>query len=124
MELLESDSPGRQHPDTRNGDSGTLATSETGRIVKNALVVGGVLAASWLVLQLIQQSSKQKKLKSAAAEGSPAAEPEVISASPESSLISAIGDRVAREATVFLLNLAREKIAAWLQAKKSADERP
>lgn len=126
MELLESRGAGDREISLRPlPASGPVesAPQDTQRIIKTALIVGGTLAASWFIFRLIRTNSK-KKTKHKAVTPPTTAEPEPVQASAPVSgdILSAIGDRVAKEATIFLLNLAREKIEAWLASKRTADE--
>lgn len=126
MELLESSRAGDQDINFRPlPASGPVekSSADTQRIIKTALIVGGTLAASWFIFRLIRTNAK-KKNKSAAVSPPPVADPAPVQA-PEpasSDILSAIGDRVAKEATIFLLNLAREKIEVWLASKRTTDE--
>lgn len=128
MELLESERPGQRDIHMRSiPSSGPVEknSTETERIVRTALIVGGTLAASWLVLRLIQRYGKSnKKTAITVTDNLPEPAPVQPVASSANSVMAAIGDRVAREATIFVLNLAREKIAAWIESKRSADEHP
>lgn len=129
MELLESERPGQRDIHMRSlPSSGPIEknSTDTERIVRTALIVGGTLAASWLVLRLIQRYGKSKKPKEIPVTDASLPEPAPVqaTASSSNSIMAAIGDRVAREATIFVLNLAREKIAAWIESKRSADEHP
>lgn len=127
MELLESRQAGDQEINFRPlPASGPVekTSPDTQRIIKTALIVGGTLAASWFIFRLIRSSSKKKNKTTDAVAPVPAVEAAPIQeAAPASGdILSAIGDRVAKEATIFLLNLAREKIEAWLASKRTADE--
>lgn len=126
MELLESRRTGDREISFRPlPASGPVesAPQDTQRIIKTALIVGGTLATAWFIFRLIRTNSK-KKTKHTAVTPPTAAEPQPVQAAAPASgdILSAIGDRVAKEATIFLLNLAREKIEAWLASKRTVDE--
>ena len=90
----------------------------TDKAIRNALIIGGALAASYLVFRAV--SKYRKKNKSAANE---LLNPTTTKATPSGSseFLSQIGNRIAQEATLFLLRLAKEKLTEWIESKQSKD---
>ncbi|MBS1682353.1 MAG: hypothetical protein JST48_11625 [Bacteroidetes bacterium] len=86
------------------------------KMLKNALIIGGALALTYVVVNQLSSSSTKKKPKKKAkadAEGSEIDEEE----SP--SILSQMSDKVINTTTLFLLDLAKEKLSSFLQNKKS-----
>jgi len=89
------------------------------KVLKNALIIGGVLALTYLaVSQLSSSKPKKKSKKENTSENSTA--DENIEEPP--SVLSKMGDRAMNMATLFLLDLVKEKLSEYLQHRKSADE--
>lgn len=90
----------------------------TDKVIRNALIIGGALAASYLVFRAV--SKYRKKNKAATNES---VNPASVAATPSSSsdFFAQIGNRVAQEATLFLLRLAKEKLTEWIESKQSKD---
>jgi hypothetical protein len=136
MEIFESQDPekkrlmdeAKKHKDALSGD--VRAVSErTETIIKNAVIIGGALALTYvLVRSLSGGKSKKKKSRTvklvaqapqgASSNGSTEAEEEEQS----DSLLSQIGTKIANEATVLLLSLAKEKLAEYLNSGKEKNE--
>lgn len=134
MELLESNDPKsellkksvrlREELD----DEVKLLTERTEKIIKNALIIGGALAATYILVRIFSGTKSKRKPKykkinvvNASANDEPQEEeqPSVISG-----IVSEIGAAIAGQATAFLLTLAREKLAEFLQSqaeKKSTE---
>ncbi|MGC3948287.1 MAG: hypothetical protein QM762_27900 [Chryseolinea sp.] len=107
-----------------------LLSARTETILTNALIIGGTLAASYFIVrQFTGKSGKRRKTRTKAVTVLPAmtkAEPEEeVDDSP--GIVSQIGTALASQATVFLLGLAKEKLAEYLQGPENkqanADER-
>jgi hypothetical protein len=102
-------------------------SQRTERVLTNALIVGGVLALSYFaVSQFSKGRSKKKKHKKerqAEDNGSVIAGPqeEVMAAAATPSLMSEIGTKVLNQATMILVELAREKLMEYLQSRKKDD---
>jgi hypothetical protein len=99
-----------------------IISESTEKIIINALVVGGALAATYfLVSRLSGSKSKQKKTRAAKiklVQGGPKDEESYAPAIPETpGMISQITTALASQATVFLLSLAKEKLVEFLQAQ-------
>ena len=132
MEILESQDPekkrlmeaARMHKEALSSD--VQAVSErTQKIITNALVIGGALALTYiLVRQLSGGKSKKKKSKTvklvtqAPNESVETDEDE----NSDDSLLSQIGTKIANEATLILLNLAKEKLTEYLNSGKQTNE--
>ena len=132
MEILESQDPekkrlmeaARMHKEALSSD--VQAVSErTQKIITNALVIGGALALTYiLVRQLSGGKSKKKKSKTvklvtqAPNESVETDEDE----NSDDSLLSQIGTKIANEATLMLLNLAKEKLTEYLNSGKQTNE--
>ena len=132
MEILESQDPekkrlmeaARMHKEALSSD--VQAVSErTQKIITNALVIGGALALTYiLVRQLSGGKSKKKKSKTvklvtqAPNESVETDEDE----NSDNSLLSQIGTKIANEATLMLLNLAKEKLTEYLNSGKQTNE--
>ena len=132
MEILESQDPekkrlmeaARMHKEALSSD--VQAVSErTQKIITNALVIGGALAITYiLVRQLSGGKSKKKKSKTvklvtqAPNESVETDEDE----NSDDSLLSQIGTKIANEATLILLNLAKEKLTEYLNSGKQTNE--
>jgi hypothetical protein len=88
-------------------------------MLKNALIIGGALALTYVVVnQLSSTKAKKKKTKKAKS-----ADVEIIEDDDESpSILSQMGDKLVNTATLFLLDLAKEKLSDYLQNKKEKDE--
>lgn len=127
MELLKRSAKHRE--DLEN--EVRLLSARTETILTNALIIGGTLAASYFIVrQLTGKSRKPKKSRPKAVTVLPAVSnvehEQEVDDSP--GVLSQIGTALASQATVFLLGLAKEKLAEYLQApatkQENADERP
>jgi hypothetical protein len=90
------------------------------KVLKNALIISGALALTYLVVNQMSSSKKRKKKtkKESTNEGSTL---ENDFEEPPS-LLSKMGDKAMNMATLFLLDLAKEKLSEYLQHRKSKDE--
>jgi hypothetical protein len=106
-----------------------LLSARTESILTNALIIGGTLAASYFIVrQFAGRSGKVKKSRSKTLTVMPAAATAAAAREEDDSpgIISQIGTALASQATVFLLGIAKEKLAEYLKpASKQAtnDER-
>ena len=130
MELLETQDPEKKklieasnrHRHELEREVGELG-DQSQRMLKNALIIGGALALTYVVVnQLTHRKSKKKKLKSSSPEEKEGVQNEESSENEEPSILSEIGNKVAGAATVFLLDLAKEKISEYLSSHKNKDE--
>ena len=134
MELLEKDDPiksqllekSAHYRDELEQDV-KLISERTQRILTTALVVGGALALTYLAVRQFGGSTKSgkkkyktKKIKlvNAAAADDDDEEETVVASTP--GIVSQIGTALASQATVFLLQLAKEKLNDFMvsQAEK------
>jgi len=87
------------------------------KVLRNALIIGGVLSLTYLVVnQLLSSKTKKKKAKKESADENSAAEENLVE---PPSLLSKMGDKAINMATLFLLDLAKEKLSEYLQHRKS-----
>lgn len=94
-------------------------SKNTERIITNALFIGGALALTYLaVTQLSGSKSKKKKAKRQQEES----EETETSEPSKPNIISQVGEIVMTQATMALLEFAKEKLAEYLHSRKSTDE--
>lgn len=117
----------KKHKDAITGD--VRAVSErTETIIKNAVIIGGALALTYVLVRSLS-GGKSKKKKSRTVK-LVAHAPQGVSSNgateeeeeQSDSLLSQIGTKIANEATVLLLSLAKEKLAEYLNAGKEKHE--
>ncbi|MBS1506850.1 MAG: hypothetical protein JSS79_09395 [Bacteroidetes bacterium] len=113
--LIESSNRHRQEMERELKD----ISERSEKILKNALVIGGALALTYIIVN--QLSSKSKKKKSKKVE-EPTTELAHQSEDEGPSMLSKMGDKAVNIATLFLLDLAKEKLADYLSQRKSKDE--
>jgi hypothetical protein len=132
MELLETQDPEKKklietsdrHKRELEKEVKSLS-DKTERVLVNALVIGGSLALTYFVIsQWGKSKSKKKKAKAKAAgidNGSDDSDEsqEVLEAP---SMISRIGTKVINQATLILLDIAKEKLIEYLESRKTRDE--
>jgi hypothetical protein len=136
MELLESNDlksellkKSARHRSELEGEV-KLISERTGKVLTTALVVGGALAVSYLLIRQLSGSAKKGKtrtrpvkMKVVQADAYAADEPVVYEqehAMP--GIVAQIGTALASQATVFLLGLAKEKLTEYLQAAADKKE--
>jgi hypothetical protein len=129
MEILEKQDPekkrlmdeAKRHKDNLSNDI-HFVSEKTEKMLINAVIIGGALALTYvLVRQLSGGKSKKKKSKTV----------KLVTQAPEqgageqeeedgggNSILAEIGTKIANEATMFLLNLAKEKLMEYLQSGK------
>lgn len=90
----------------------------TDKVIRNALIIGGALAASYLVFRAV---SKYRKKNKSVSDDPLKPAPIPSASSGASDFLAQIGNRVAQEATLFLLRLAKEKLTEWIESKQSRD---
>lgn len=128
MELLESDDPkaqllrkAQQQKQALDGEV-RLLSDKTEKVIKTALVVGGALAATYLIYRLLSDNGSKKKSKKIKVVRSVAsddeAETEVERESPFSGIINKLGVVLATQASAFLLSLAKEKIGEYMEKRE------
>ena len=124
MEFLETQDPERRklletsdrHKHELEKEIKSMS-DKTEKMLNNALIIGGVLAATYLVVSSFSSTKKKKsKIKSADITN------EVEEDEEESpTLFSQIGAKVADTATIVLLDLAKEALAEFLKNRKQKD---
>jgi DNA replication initiation complex subunit (GINS family) len=130
MEILETQDPEKRRlmaeanrHKASLADEARIVSERTEKVITNAIVIGGALALTYfLVRQLSGSKSKKKKTKTVSFVAQPPSESNAANEGEEendgSSILSQIGTKIANEATVFLLNLAKEKLNEFLNAGK------
>jgi hypothetical protein len=130
MELLETQDPEKKkwveasarHKRELEKEVNAM-TEKTERVLTNALIIGGSLALTYFVISRFTGGGKAKKKKEKRKTMPAGEEKENDDESYESpSLISQIGHKVINQATLILLDIAREKLAEYLHSRKSTDE--
>lgn len=137
MELLESDDPKsrllKKSILQRNalGEEAKLISERTEKVITNALIIGGALAATYFVISQFSGGSKKKKRKTRKIKVVAAAAPPQHLAEDEEEIqphipgvVTQIGTALASQATAFLLTLAKEKLTEYLerQMQKKTDD--
>lgn len=119
MEILERQSPEKKrlleevelHKKAMAGEIQSISNRTT-RMATHALLIGGAVLVGYLLVQQAAGSSKKSKKKSPPVEGDqPTPEP------PSNPLWRMISARVMDTATVFLLEMARQKLAEYLSSR-------
>ena len=136
MEILERQDPEKKKLmdevsyHKRQLESGAKEVSrQTEKLLANAVIIGATVTLSYLLYRSLAGGSKKSK-KSEAASLIGEAPTEVSTPvsteqhSRTSKILSDIGNRIAEEATLFLLNMAKEKLIAYLESKKKPDIQP
>ncbi len=102
-------------------------TQNTERIVTNAVIIGGTLAVTYVVARMFfKSSSKRKARKKFKALNADAEATAGVSLQKDSEpgIASKIGSALAAQATVFLLSLAKDKLAEYLQSQFNKEAEP
>ena len=133
MEIFESQDPEKirlmdevkKHKESMTDDV-RMISERTEKIITHAIIIGGALALTYVLVRQFsgsKQAGKKKKSKTVKlvtqTPGEPAEEEEEGN-SDGNSLIAQIGTKIANEATLFLLNLAKEKLNEYLQSGKES----
>jgi len=135
MELLDSDDPVKgqllrksAHHREQLEEDVKLISERTEKIITNALIIGGALAATYFIVSRFSKSkskpkSKVKKVRLIQQDDS--TDQVVVAEEPEApGVFSQIGSALASQATVLLLTLAKEKLAEFMKSdtlKKAND---
>jgi hypothetical protein len=128
MELLDTDDEMKRdllrksahHRDELESEV-KLITENTQKIVTNALIIGGSLALTYILVRQFTKAPKRKHRVQAAkiklVKDEPMSNIEEYEASASPGVFSQIGAAVAGQASMFLLNLAKEKLNEFLQSQ-------
>ena len=108
-------------------DEVKLLSENTEKIITNTLVIAGTLAATYFIVRQFskkKRKAKAKKIKLVKMSKAPveAAASEEDDAEP--GIVSTIGSALAAQATMFLLNLAKDKLSAYLQTQFDKEAEP
>jgi hypothetical protein len=131
MELFESNDPKMQllrksalHREALEEDA-KMISAKTEKILINALVIGGALAATYfLVKQFSGGKSKNKRTKKIKVVAAQPSSDEIVTVAESTTpgVIAQIGTALASQATVFLLDLAKEKLSAYLESQMKKEK--
>src|SRR5688572_17962358 len=138
MELMETDDPVKSRLLKKTSqyredleDEAKVISDKTEKMITNALIIGGSLALTYFAYKQFSGGSKSKKskVKKIKVVGAAPAETEEevqVEESGPGKIISQIGTALVSQASVFLLSMAKEKLAEYLQAQeqKKTNERP
>jgi hypothetical protein len=136
MELLESQDPQKKklietserHKRALQKEVSSL-TEKTDKMLTNALIIGGSLAATYFLVSSLSGGKKKKKrrkkvIKVVKASGEESDSVNELEEEDHSgpSIIGAIGNRLLSQASVMLLEIAKEKLFEYLESRKKEDE--
>lgn len=123
MELLESGDPKSKLLRKAASQKQAMAeeinfiSDKTEKIVKNALLIGGTLAASYMLYNMLSSSDSKKKRKKIKVVHATKEEDTGNVIESEPGVVAKIGTVLASQASVFLLSLAKEKLAEYLEKR-------
>jgi hypothetical protein len=132
MELLDSDEErgkllrqSARHREALEGEV-RLISANTEKIITNALIIGGSLALSYYLVRQLSGGGKSKKSKRKAKriQVVHAESPEVVEVerapaeNVEPGILGTVGAALVSQASMFLLNLAKEKLMEYLDSVK------
>lgn len=132
MELLETQDPDKKRLiETSERHKHELQkevkamSDKTEQVVKNALIIGGTLAITYLIASQLgggssKKKSKKVKSKIVGEENEEVLENDQNAYSPPS-FLSQLGDRVVSQATLVLLDIAKDKLAEYLSNRKTKE---
>jgi hypothetical protein len=129
MELLETQDPEKKKLlETSDRHKRELEkevkviSDNTQRVLKNALIIGGALAITYLIVSQASSKRKKKKEKNKLEAGLSNIElREEPSYSPPT-FFSQLKERIISEATIILLDLAKEKLNEYISSQKASNE--
>lgn len=128
MELLETQDPERRKLlETSDRHKRELEkevkdmSDKTEKVVKNALIIGGVLAVSYLLVSQLGSGKKKKKLKAKPTATVATVESEEDEEPETPGVFAQIGTKVVDTATLVLLDLAKEALSEFLKNRKQKD---
>lgn len=132
MELLETQDPDKKklieasdrHKRAMEKELSDI-TQKTDRVLKNALIIGGSLALTFLVISALSKKRKKKKKKLALEASSQAGvTPDAAEEEEEDgpSILGTVGTQLLNQASVILLDLARQKLKEYLATRNQPDE--
>ena len=133
MELLETQDPDRKrlletsdHHKRAMEKQLNEMTKKTDQMLMNALIIGGSLAATYFIISTLSSKRKKKKKKIAEAAAAVAGESPVQAVEEEDddepTLLSKVGTRLIDQATVILLDLAKQKLAEYMASRNKSDD--
>jgi len=127
MELLETQDPEKKRLiETSNRHKQELRkevkdiSDRSERLLINGLIIGGSLALTYFMIS--QWSKKSKKKKSKKKEGKEETADVESDAIETPSLLGQIGTKVLNQATLILLDIAKDKLMEYLESRKNHDE--
>lgn len=131
MELLETQDPEKRklietsdrHKRALEKDLSDL-TQKTDQMLKNALIIGGSLALTYLLISSLSKKKKKKKNTASVSQKTEMGAATVDQDEEESvpSIFGEVGTRIVNMGAVMLLDIAREKISEYLASRKKEDE--
>lgn len=96
---------------------------QTNELLKNALIIGGSLAVTYILFRQITANKRKKKTLNTIVSKNEQGELQEVTTIQQPSrfatIASDIGATIANEATFFLLNLAKEKLMELLTPKET-----
>jgi hypothetical protein len=135
MELLDSDDPVKgqllrksAHHREQLEEDVKLISERTEKIITNALIIGGALAAAYFIVSRFsrtksREKAKIKKVKIVKDDGDKTQEVVLADEEPlQPGVFSQIGSALASQATILLLSLAKEKLAEFMQSQSPKKE--
>jgi len=131
MELLETQDPEKRklietsdrHKRALEKDLSDL-TQKSDQMLKNALIIGGSLALTYLLISSLSKKKKKKKNTASVSQKTEMGAATVDQDEEESvpSIFGEVGTRIVNMGAVMLLDIAREKISEYLASRKKEDE--
>jgi hypothetical protein len=127
MELLETQDPEKKkliessdrHKRELQKELNSIS-DKTETTLKNALIIGGTLAVSYLIISQISSRKKKKNAKNKALNNPTNETIESFETSTTApSFLSQLGENLATQATLILLDIAKEKLAEYLSNRKT-----
>jgi FtsZ-interacting cell division protein ZipA len=109
-------------------DEAKVISDRTEKIIKNAVIIGGSLALAYFLYNQFsttrKKKTKAKKVASLKSAVNEVVEDEEEETAAPNKILSQIGTALVSQASVFLLSMAKEKLAEYLQAQaeKKKDE--
>src|SRR6187551_479083 len=103
-------------------------SDRTQKVITNALIIGGTLAVTYFLVKQFSGSkskvkTKAKKSKVASEHTEEEDEEEEVTQSGVPAIISQIGTALVSQASVLLLNLAKEKLSEYLESQAEKKEK-